>query len=119
MFYEKERTAMSIYFDEKTKVFYLESKNLTYAFGINAIGEMEHIYFGKRVGRDLRAGIYTTGGRAHPICVVGSEEKKYDVTAIPKEISTPTAVTIMSPVLSLNMQTETDVPIFVLKDMRF
>ena len=80
---------MSIYFDEQSKVFYLESKNLTYAFGINAIGQMEHVYFGKRTGRDLKTGIYCAGGRSHAVYVVGNDEKRYDVTVIPQEISTP------------------------------
>ena len=80
---------MSIYFDEQSKIFYLESKNLTYAFGINAIGQMEHVYFGKRTGRDLKTGIYCAGGRVHAVNVMGNNEKLYDVTASPQEISTP------------------------------
>lgn len=80
---------MSIYFDEKSKIFYLESKNITYAFGINHIGQIEHVYFGKRTGRDLKIGIYTPGGRSHAIYKMGDNDKKYDVTVIPQEISTP------------------------------
>ena len=80
---------MSIYFDEKSKIFYLESKNLTYAMGINRIGQLEHIYFGKRTGRDLCTGIYTQGGRSHAIYIIGDDEKRYDPTVIPQEISTP------------------------------
>ena len=80
---------MSIYFDEQKKIFYLESKDITYAFGINAIGNLEHIYFGKRTGRDLTTGLYTPGGRSHAVYVVGTNEKRYDVTVIPKEINTP------------------------------
>lgn len=43
---------MAIHFDKITKTFYLEGKNLTYAFFINNYGYAEHLYFGKRIHRD-------------------------------------------------------------------
>ncbi len=43
---------MAIYFDEKIKTFYLESKNLTYAFCVNQFGFLQHLYYGKRIARE-------------------------------------------------------------------
>ena len=47
----KERI-MSIYFNEENRHFYLESKDISYIFRINRIGFAEHLYFGKRIGRE-------------------------------------------------------------------
>ena len=49
---------MAIYFNELTKTFYLEGKNLSYIFGINQTGFPEHYYFGSRIGRDDLAYTY-------------------------------------------------------------
>lgn len=52
---------MAIIFNEETKMFYLESKDLTYAFYINSIGYPEHLYFGRRVGHDKLNYIFERG----------------------------------------------------------
>ena len=41
-----------IYFNQETKVFYLESQNVTYAFCVNEHGFLQHLYFGKRIDRE-------------------------------------------------------------------
>lgn len=47
---------MSIFFDDSTKTFYLDGKDVTYAFYINEFGYAEHLYFGAAIGHeDLRA----------------------------------------------------------------
>lgn len=43
---------MAIYFDESTRTFFLEGKNISYVFGINETNFPEHYYFGSRIGRD-------------------------------------------------------------------
>jgi len=43
---------MSVIFCESNKTFYLESKDVTYAFYINAIGHPEHLYYGRRIAHD-------------------------------------------------------------------
>lgn len=49
-----------IYFEEKNKTFYLESKNVTYAFRIHELGFLNHLYFGKRIPReDLDFSVFT------------------------------------------------------------
>lgn len=43
---------MSIIYQESTKTFYLDGKNVTYAFFINYAGYAEHLYFGKKIPHD-------------------------------------------------------------------
>lgn len=43
---------MAIFFDKETEIFYLEGKNVTYAFFVNKSRYLEHLYFGERIGRD-------------------------------------------------------------------
>ena len=43
---------MSITFNTESKIFYLDGKNITYAFFINEYGYAEHLYFGKQIGHD-------------------------------------------------------------------
>lgn len=38
-----------IYFDNSTKTFFLESKNITYALRISKFGFLNHLYYGKRI----------------------------------------------------------------------
>ena len=92
---------MGIYFDEQSRIFYLESKNITYAFGINPIGVLEHLYFGKRTGRDLAFGTYSQKGRSHPIYWLDENETKYDMTVIPKECNTPYSGDYYEPTIML------------------
>ena len=41
-----------IYFNEETKTFYLESKDVTYAFRVSERGVLNHLYYGGRVPRE-------------------------------------------------------------------
>lgn len=43
---------MAIKFIENTRTFYLEGKSTTYAFYVNDIGYLEHLYYGERIGLD-------------------------------------------------------------------
>lgn len=43
---------MAIYFEEKNKTFYLESKNVSYVFCVNEYGFLNHLYYGKRIERE-------------------------------------------------------------------
>lgn len=61
-----------IYFDKKTKTFYLESKNLTYSFCVNRYGFLQHLYFGKRIDReDLTSGVCLVD-RGHASNIAGA-----------------------------------------------
>lgn len=43
---------MAVYFENNTKTFYLEGKNISYVFYINKLNYAEHLYFGSKIGRD-------------------------------------------------------------------
>lgn len=43
---------MAIYFEKENQTFYLESKNITYAFRIHKFGLLNHLYYGKRIPRE-------------------------------------------------------------------
>ncbi len=43
---------MAITFTESTRTFYLDGKSTTYAFGVNEIGYLEHLYYGKKIAHD-------------------------------------------------------------------
>ena len=43
---------MSITFVKETNTFYLDGKNVTYAFFINKFGYAEHLYYGNTIGHD-------------------------------------------------------------------
>ncbi|MBP3313314.1 MAG: alpha-galactosidase [Oscillospiraceae bacterium] len=88
-FVESEENLMSIYFDEQSRIFYLESKDTTYAFGVNPLGILEHLYFGKRVGRDLAFRTYSEKGGAHSVVLWDEDKKHYDLAVVPQEIHTP------------------------------
>ena len=62
---------MAIFFDNTTKTFYLEGKNYTYAFFINNYGYAEHLYFGKRIERDVLFYTRTTGDESKIAMVPG------------------------------------------------
>lgn len=51
------KAAAPIAFDEKQRVWVLQSGQATYAFGVNERGELQHLYWGKRIGaQDLTSG---------------------------------------------------------------
>ena len=43
---------MSITINTESKIFYLDGKNITYAFFVNENGYLEHLYYGKQIGKD-------------------------------------------------------------------
>ncbi len=43
---------MGIKFEKDSSIFYVESKDVTYAFRVNPSGFLQHLYYGKRVARD-------------------------------------------------------------------
>ena len=50
-------------FDEATKVFRLDGGNVTYAFGVNARGELQQLYWGGRLGATDRIPQCDAGAR--------------------------------------------------------
>lgn len=68
---------MSIVFNENTKTFYLDGKNITYSFMINELGYAEHLYFGKTISHDDLTYTKTTGGVSCVATVPGIDSKAY------------------------------------------
>ena len=60
-----------IYFCEEKQTFYLENSRVTYAFRIRK-DEVEHLWFGKKVGRDDLSYVHTYSGGG---CEVGLPER--------------------------------------------
>jgi len=65
---------MSVYYQEKTRTFFLEGKNLTYAFRISKIGYPEHLYFGSPIGRDDLSYTLSCGGQSMNATIPGRDD---------------------------------------------
>lgn len=53
---------MQIYYQEETRTFYLNTRNTSYVFFVNELGDLEHLYYGKRIPNvDLRYLAYRHG----------------------------------------------------------
>lgn len=63
---------MSVIYCESTKTFYLEGRDVTYAFYINAIGYPEQLYFGRRVARDRLQYTFALGAHSMRTCLIDS-----------------------------------------------
>ncbi len=64
---------MAIYFNEQSKTFYVESKNLSYVFKVNEHGFLQHLYYGKRVPRENLDFSVALPDRGHGCCLPGSD----------------------------------------------
>ena len=69
---------MAITFNEETKIFYLESKNLSYAFKLHD-GFPEHLYFGKKIGMDDIS--YTLSGGSNALFNFSPDGIPYELLA--------------------------------------
>lgn len=80
---------MAIYFDEATKTFYLEGKNISYVFYINKRGFAEHLYYGRRIARDCIFYTKASGAASRTATVPGCDNvpgiRSYDMC--PAELS--------------------------------
>lgn len=78
---------MAIFFDEQTRIFYLESKNTSYAFGIHECGILQHLYYGKRVARDELRYTAATGATAMLLYLPGDYGKRISYQHLQTEIA--------------------------------
>ncbi len=60
---------MAIIFDEKNKIFYLESRDISYIFKIDNFGFLEHLYYGERIARDDIGYSVFHVARGHGACI--------------------------------------------------
>ncbi len=67
---------MAIYFDERSKAFYLESRDLSYVFRINEHGFLQHLYYGRRIPREDVGFSVALPDRGHGCCLPGSDRRQ-------------------------------------------
>lgn len=67
---------MAIYFDERRKTFYLESRDLSYVFRINEHGFLQHLYYGRRIPREDVGFSVALPDRGHGCCLPGSDRRQ-------------------------------------------
>ena len=67
---------MAIYFDERSKTFYLESRDLSYVFRINEHGFLQHLYYGRRIPREDVGFSVALPDRGHGCCLPGSDRRQ-------------------------------------------
>ena len=72
-----------IYFSEENQTFYLENRNVTYAFTIKN-GELEHLWFGKKIGRDNLTYVRSNDGQG---CDAG-QPGRYTPNSMAQEVPT-------------------------------
>lgn len=63
---------MAIFYDQEYKTFYLDGKNITYAFRVNHIGYLEHLYYGSKIEHDYIG--YTSCTGAHSFVVTAPDQ---------------------------------------------
>ena len=64
---------MSIFYNEEFKTFFLDGKNITYAFRVNHLEYLEHLYFGKKIHHDNIA--YTSHHSTQSFVVTAPDKK--------------------------------------------
>lgn len=67
---------MSVYFNDSTRTFYLDGKNITYAFFANEFGYLEHLYFGEKIPHDTLLYTRTVGGASCHATIPGADSKQ-------------------------------------------
>ena len=78
---------MAIVFNEKTKTFYLDGKDFTYAFKINEYDYAEHLYFGKKIDHDDLSHIGQWGRGSCRASMPGIKDASSSYTNVMPEIS--------------------------------
>ncbi len=63
---------MAIYFNDQTRTFYLEGKDVSYVFRINEYDYAEHLHFGRRIGRDDISYLRTRGADSATATIPGN-----------------------------------------------
>ena len=79
---------MGIHYDDRLKTFYLESKNVTYAFCVSKYGFLNHLYFGKRIARDDLSFNVCLCDRGHSTCMAHAESAAHSLNNYANECPT-------------------------------
>lgn len=65
---------MAVYFEERTRTFYLEGKDISYVFRINEYDYAEHLYFGRTIAHDDISYLRTCGADSTQATIPGHYE---------------------------------------------
>ncbi len=76
---------MAIYFQKETKTFYLESKDVSYVFGVSEYGVLVHYYFGKRIAREDLSHVIELYGRGQENCLPNTPHRVHCLNTYPQE----------------------------------
>ena len=79
---------MAIYFENNTNTFYLESKNVTYAFRVSEYGFLNHLYYGKRIAREDLSFSVDVIGRGHATTLCGATHRDHTLNQFANEFPT-------------------------------
>ena len=69
-----------ITFDQSINTFFLDGKEITYAFAVNEIGYLEHLYFGARISHDNLFYTRTSGGISTPATIPGFDNSPLPIS---------------------------------------
>lgn len=76
---------MSVYFDEKSRIFYLESKSVSYVMKISQFGFLTNLYYGKKIARDNLSYTEVLRDRGSEVVIHGAPERKFSPNVITSE----------------------------------
>ncbi len=79
---------MGIFYDKTIGTFFLESKDVTYAFRVTRFGFLEHLYFGKRVAREDLSHVEALIGRGQENVLPDSEKRIHSLNQYLNECPT-------------------------------
>lgn len=79
---------MAIYFNENTKTFYLEGKDISYVMCIGEEGFLQNLYFGAKIGRDDLMYNVRINDRGHETMLPSSERKIHSYNQYQNECPT-------------------------------
>lgn len=92
---------MGIVFEEKERIFTLQTDHTTYQFQVDAYGFLLHLYYGKTVygGMDYLLTYYDRGFSANPYDA--AQDRTYSMDALPQEFPTSGTGDFRSPALTV------------------
>lgn len=92
---------MGIVFEEKERIFTLQTDHTTYQFQVDAYGFLLHLYYGKTVygGMDHLLTYYDRGFSANPYDA--AQDRTYSMDALPQEFPTSGTGDFRSPALTV------------------
>lgn len=76
---------MAVYFDEKTRIFYLESRRVSYVMKISQFGYLTNLYYGSKIARDDVSYTEVLYDRGSEVVIYGAPDRRYSPNVITSE----------------------------------